>query len=328
MEDQTSFEVWEFLELYQNPVARPITETLIVKGNINGKTVLGFLTKEGIEDVSGAVTPVKPGDQILIAHPCDLYESGHWHEYQKLLFEKQIKQPFKQVFRELYVKLEEELEKEESMLFSGNQIQPRKTVGVLRGRRWVADYDDGLQKIYYKENIVARIYAMADWFSPSDVEAPTLEWVVFLNRRTGKPLKIKEIPDVIYSEVMRDVDLAVSAAHAGGVDPETSHSTIEMRKAIAECSLSLFQTKNVRLEGNHAIIDGKFGQYTVHLGSGVVHQIGNSMLFVVPVHSQHRGRIFLPFVDDDPKTAEIMSKILLFAEDGKIKDPNILAQIR
>ncbi len=328
MEDQTSFEVWEFLELYQNPVARPITETLIVKGNINGKTVLGFLTKEGIEDVSGAVTPVKPGDQILIAHPCDLYESGHWHEYQKLLFEKQIKQPFKQVFRELYVKLEEELEKEESMLFSGNQIQPRKTVGVLRGRRWVADYDDGLQKIYYKENIVARIYAMADWFSPSDVEAPTSEWVVFLNRRTGKPLKIKEIPDVIYSEVMRDVDLAVSAAHAGGVDPETSHSTIEMRKAIAECSLSLFQTKNVRLEGNHAIIDGKFGQYTVHLGSGVVHQIGNSMLFVVPVHSQHRGRIFLPFVDDDPKTAEIMSKILLFAEDGKIKDPNILAQIR
>ena len=52
------------------------------------------------------------------------------------------------------------------------------------------------------------------------------------------------------------------------------------------------------------------------------------MLFVVPVHSQHRGRIFLPFVDDDPKTAEIMSKILLFAEDNKIKDPTILEQIR
>ena len=328
MEDRTPFEVWEFLELYQNPVARPITETLVVKGEINGKTALGFLTKEGIVDASGVVMPVKSTDPVLIAHPFDLYKSGQWHEYQKLLFEKQIKQPFKQVFRELYVKLEEELEKEESMLFSGNQIQPQKTVGALRGRRWVADYDDGLQKIYYKENIVARIYAMADWFSPSDVEAPTLEWVVFLDRKTGKPLKIKEIPDIIYSEVMRDVDLAVSVAHAGGVDPETSHSTIEMRKAIVECNLDLFQTKNVRLEGNHAIIDGKLGQYTVHLGSGVVHQIGNAMLFVVPVHSQHRGRIFLPFIDDDPKTAEIMSKILLFAEDGKIKDPNILSQIR
>ena len=79
---------------------------------------------------------------------------------------------------------------------------------------------------------------------------------------------------------------------------------------------------------NGAIIDGKLGQYSVHLGSGVVHQIGNAMLFVVPVHAQHRGRIFLPFVDDDPKTAEIVSKILLFAEDTKIKDPKILEQIQ
>lgn len=328
MEDKTAFEVWEFLELYQNPIARPITETLVVRTTEEQNPKLGFLTKDGILDTSGSLLPVKPEDKILIAHPFDLYQSGHWHEYQKQLFEKQIKQPFKQVFRELYVKLDEELEKEESMLFSGNQIQPQKTVGALRSRRWVADYDDGLQKIYYKENIVARIYAMADWFSPSDVEAPTLEYVVFSDRKSGKPLPIKEIPDIIYSEVMRDVDLAVSVAHAGGVDPETSHSTIEMRKAIVACNLSLFQTKNVRLEGNHAIIDGKLGQYTVHLGSGVVHQIGNAMLFVIPVHSQHRGRIFLPFVDDDPKTAEIMSKILLFAEDGKIKDPNILRQIR
>ncbi len=228
----------------------------------------------------------------------------------------------------MYVKLPEELEKGESMLFSGNQIQPQKTVGALRGRRWVADYDDGLQKVYYKENIVARIYAMADWFSPGDIEATTLEWVVFLDRKTGKTMKMREIPDIIYSEVMRDVDLAVSVAHAGGVDPEASHSTVEMRRAIVECNLALFGVKNVKVDGNFAVIKGKLGEYTVHLGSGVVHQMGNAMLHVVPVHSQHRGRIFLPFVDEDPKTAEIMSKILLFAEDTKIKDPGILGQIR
>ena len=103
---------------------------------------------------------------------------------------------------------------------------------------------------------------------------------------------------------------------------------MEMRSAIIQCSLELFKLKNVRLEKPHAFIDGKLGQYTVHLGSGVVHQMGNAMVFVVPVHSQHRGRIFLPFVDDDPKTAEILSKILLFAEDDRIKDPGILSQIR
>ena len=48
---------------------------------------------------------------------------------------------------------------------------------------------------------------------------------------------------------------------------------------------------------------------------------------MLPVHSAGRGKIFLPFVDDDPKTAEIMSKILLFAQDHKIKDPYIMEQI-
>ncbi len=344
MEDRTAFEAWELLELLKNPVVAPILKPLLVMpeqalasgpdachasaGEQNIGSSLGFLTEEGILDYHGNLTYVRSEEKLLIAHPCDLYHEGHWSEYQKLLFEKQIRQPFKQVFRELYVKLQEELEKGESMLFSGNQIQPQKTVGVLRGRRWVADYDDGLQKVYYKENIVARIYAMADWFSPGDIEAPTLEWVVFLDRKTGKTMKIKEIPEIIYSEVMRDVDLAVSVAHAGGVDPEASHSTIEMRRALAECNLALFGIKNVKVEGNFAIIKGKLGEYTVHLGSGVVHQMGNAMLYVVPVHSQHRGRIFLPFVDEDPKTAEIMSKILLFAEDTKIKDPGILNQIR
>ena len=37
------------------------------------------------------------------------------------------------------------------------------------------------------------------------------------------------------------------------------------------------------------------------------------MINVLPVHSQSRGKIFLPFIDEDPKTAEIMSKIVLFA---------------
>ena len=41
----------------------------------------------------------------------------------------------------------------------------------------------------------------------------------------------------------------------------------------------------------------------------------------------NRGRIFLPFIDEDPKTAEIISKVLLFAQDEKIKDIFILEQI-
>ena len=49
---------------------------------------------------------------------------------------------------------------------------------------------------------------------------------------------------------------------------------------------------------------------------------------IVPVHSQHRGRLFLPFADDDPRTAEVLSKVLLLARDREIQDPNILEWIR
>ena len=86
--------------------------------------------------------------------------------------------------------------------------------------------------------------------------------------------------------------------------------------------------KNVTLKDSHALIQGSRANYTVHLGSGVVHQEGGSMLHILPVHSQKRGKLFLPFVDEDPKTAEIMSKIVFLSEDKKIKDPTVLEQIR
>jgi hypothetical protein len=75
------------------------------------------------------------------------------------------------------------------------------------------------------------------------------------------------------------------------------------------------------------MIKGTLGEYTIHLGSGEVQMMASGSLTILPVHSQHRGRLFLPFIDDDPKTAEIMSKTLLLAEDNKIKDPTILATI-
>ena len=273
--------------------------------------------------------PKKYPDQteVMIAHPYHLYKAGVWREYQKKVFEKQLKQPFRQVFRELYVKTAEENHALHSLRYAGNQIQVKKTVACLKDRRWVCDAEDGLQKVFYKENIIASIYALADWFAPSDIEAPTLERVVFTDRKNFREIRISEIPDVLFSEVMRDVDLAVSVAHAGGVDPEMSHSTIEMRRTIAEFTLPLLKLTNVTFTDSHALIKGMRANYTIQLGSGVVHQEGGPMINVLPVHSQHRGRIFLPFLDDDPKTAEIISKIVLFAEDGKIKDPFILEQI-
>lgn len=331
METEALFGYGEVCDMMANPVVRPAVEKLVWKCG----EFFGFLRMKNstvghgpgiLVDPSGACMDLRDEDRMAVAHPLHLYRHGNWHLFQKQCYDDRIRQPFKQVFRELYIKTEEEMEWYHSLRYAGNQLQKGKAAGCLKGRRWVADIETGLQKVYYNENIVARLYALADWFSPSEIESPTLEWVVFADRRTGEELKIADIPELLFSEVMRDVDLAVSTAHAGGVDPEASHSTIEMRRKIAEFTMPLFKLTNVTFSENHAMIAGKRADYTVHLGSGVVHVAGGPMLVVLPVHSERRGRIFLPFVDEDPKTAEILTKILFFAEDEKIKDPSILSQ--
>lgn len=323
MEDCAEFTLEEMRQLCENPVVAPIVSKLIFK---SGDT-LGLFDGTNLHDPDGRIPEDRGEAKLTVAHPLHLFRSGKWHDFQKYLFDNKIIQPFRQVFRELYVKTKEELGCFASLRYAGNQIQPKKAAACLKERRWVADIEAGLQKIYYQDNILATIYALADWFTPADIEAPTLEYVSFYDRKTGKALKIDDIPDVIFSEVMRDVDMVVSVAHAGGVDPGTSHSTVQMRAAILSFTLPLLQFKNVKVEGSHAFIDGHLANYSVHLGSGTVHQLGGTMLNVLPVHSQHRGRFFLPFVDDDPKTAEIISKVILFAEDRKLKDPGILEQI-
>lgn len=326
MEDGTTFEEQELHRLMQNPVIWPLLKNLVFTDSNN--TRIGFYDDGALFSADSLSSSLASNDLLRIAHPVDLYNSGQWHAFQKVLFDKAIRQPFKQVFRELYIPTEEERDTTHSLRYAGNQIQPQKTVAVLKKRRWVADYEDGLQKVYYKENIIATIYAMADWFSPADIEAPTLEYVCFYNRKDYRSMKVDEVPPVIFSEVMRDVDMAVSVAHAGGVDPETSHSTIEMRAALLEFTLPLFHLDNVTVKGNFAHINGKLGHYNIHLGSGVIHQEGGTQIAVLPVHSQSRGRLFLPFVDEDPKTAEILTKVLFFAKDDKIKDPSIIRQIK
>jgi hypothetical protein len=311
------FEYGELAALMQHPVISPLLSKLLFVEDSGAR--LGAFCE---------LAELDAGALVRIAHPYDLYKSGKWHEQQRYAFEHRLVQPFKQIFRELYLTNEDELrEGKQSRRYAGHQVQPKKTVALLKGRGWTVDYEEGLQRVYYKENIIATIYAAADWFAPSDIEAPTLEVVRFYDRKTREILDLADIPPVLFSEVMRDIDLVVSVAHIGGVDPEASFSTIEMRAVIVSELLALLKIENARVDGRLVRIDGSLGEYTLHLGSGLVQMIGKGSINILAVPSQHRGRIFLPFADDDPRTAEIMSKTLLLAEDKKIKDPAILAQI-
>jgi hypothetical protein len=194
--------------------------------------------KETIYD-TGKVQPL--GAVARLAHAYDLYAAGSWSAFQRCCFDQQIKQPFKQIFRNLYLPTADELaERVRSRRYAGHQVQPKKTVALLKSRGWTVDYYEGLQKVFHKEQLVARLYAAADWFSPADVEAPTLEYLEVVDLRSHKRQALDELEPRLLSELMRDVDLVVSVAHVGGVDPEASQSTLEMRGVLVKETAHLF----------------------------------------------------------------------------------------
>ncbi|MCF6350448.1 MAG: DUF4132 domain-containing protein [Flavobacteriaceae bacterium] len=319
------FYVEDIKKLMLHPVVKPLLSKLVLFFTTKKKA--GFLVENFFIDIDGNNILITENDSCVIAHPSHLYDLTEWDLYQKHAFDTKLVQPFKQIFRELYLITKDEKEKGTlSERYQGHQIQPQKTIALLRSKGWTVSHEEGLQKVFHKKNYIATMYAMADWFSPSDIESPTLEHISFESRNNYKTLPLITIDKVTFSEVMRDIDLVVSVAHVGGVDPEASHSTLEMRAVLVKETARLFKYTNIEVKERHIIIQGKLATYSIHLGSAVISKNGLS-LSIIPVHSQHRGRMFLPFVDDDPKLAEIISKMKLLAEDDKIKDSTILAQI-
>ena len=317
----------ELPELLRHPLLAPMLQGLVLCGD----GIAGYLVKEGrvLERHDGSLEAVKAEEILRIAHPLDLLPPKEWSAWQRECFARERVQVFKQVFRELYpLTATERDESTQTRRYAGHQVWPRQALALLGGRGWVSHPEEGVRKVIHEAGLVAGIEFQESWWTPADVEGLTLEAVYFTKRGSEDRLRLTDVPPRLFSETMRDLDLVVSVAHRGGVDPEASASSIEARAALVRETAAVLKLTNVRVEERVAVIAGKFGRYCVHLGSAVTHKLPGGMVFIVPIHSQHRGRLFLPFADDDPKTAEILSKVLLLARDAEIKDPAILEQLR
>jgi hypothetical protein len=320
------FTTHELKDLFKHPVLKPMLESLVF---MTEDGAIGYPKDNGAYLKGMSSETVLGETRVRLAHSYDLLNTDNWHTWQQECFTAQRQQPFKQIFRELYVFTNAEREAEKrSQRYEGHQVNPRQALALLGNRGWVAVPEEGVRKTFHQEGLSAWLNFHEGFYTPADVDGLTIDNVMFSKRGEWQPLSLDSIPPRLFSEVMRDLDLVVSVAHRGGVDPEASASTVEMRSALLRETLGLLKLENVRLERSHALIAGHLGNYTVHLGSANVHRQPGGSLCIIPVHSQHRGRIFLPFADDDPKTAEVVSKVLLLAEDKKIQDPTILEQLR
>jgi hypothetical protein len=255
---------------------------------------------------------------------------GDWIAWQQRLFVDAQRQPFKQAFRELYTLTDTERSAGPAThRWEGHQVQPRQAMALFGRRGWLTDREAGdVAKVFHAHDIVARVAFLGAFGTPGEVELPTIQAVYFTKRGDYLAQPIDQVPPIVFSEAMRDLDLVVSVAHAGGVDPEASASTVEMRAALVRETAKQLKLENVRHVNSHVVIEGSLGEYSVHLGSATVHRRPGGALCIIPVDAQRRGRIFLPFADDDPKTAEVVAKVLMLARDTTIKDPTILQQLR
>ncbi len=316
----------ELRTLCEHPILAPALTRLVFVGD----GIAGYLVEGGhaLRDAAGAIHALGTTEALRIAHPADLLARGDWSAWQRECFAAERVQPFKQVFREMYPITAAERDTNRSRRYAGHQVNPRQALALLGGRGWVARPEEGVSRTDHDAGMTIRLGFQETFYTPADVEGLTLDEIVFTKKGEWHPLDLASVSPRLFSEAMRDLDLVVSVAHSGGVDPEATASTVGMRASLIEETCALLGLRNVELSSHHAIIRGALADYSVHLGSANVLVLPATSLPIVAVQGQHRGRLFLPFADDDPRTAEVLSKVLLLSRDTSIRDPNILETIR
>jgi hypothetical protein len=169
------------------------------------------------------------------------------------------------------------------------------------------------------------------------------------DQNVNEPVPLEEIPALVFSEVMRDVDLFVGVASVGNdptwqdggpggrfVDYWQSYSfgdlsaTAVSRREILEGLLPRLKVaKQCTLVDKFLVVKGSRRTYKIHLGSGnILMEPNDQYLCIVPdAHTRMKSDpVYLPF-EGDATLSIILSKAFLLSEDEKIKDDTINRQI-
>jgi hypothetical protein len=168
---------------------------------------------------------------------------------------------------------------------------------------------------------------------------------------SAEPLALEEIPPLVFSEIMRDVDMFVGVASVGN-DPtwmdgggearyqdywhsfsfgELTESSRTRRQVLEVLIPRLKIVSRCKLTDKFLVVRGDIRTYKIHLGSGnILMEPNDQYLCIVPSRKSGvlgQDKLFIPF-EGDQTLAIILSKAFLLAEDKKITDPSITRQLK
>ena len=368
-ERKIGFEHWckHFLD---HPLLSSIARRLIWSFASNETTSLGAWFNEEIVGWNNeAVGGLGAGTSVELWHPLqsDPQTVLSWRCW---LEDHHITQPFKQAHREVYILTPAEEQTDTySNRFAAHVIRQHQFASLCRERGWqyrlMGSGFDGhnvptlevprrsIKAEFWVDvpnvNTPADPREATDQMSGSGINLYLLtDQVRFYGDRT--PVRLAEIPTVVFSEIMRDVDLFVGVTSIGNDPTWVDHGegafgqqywrsvafgelnqSGDIRRAVLEKLLPQLKiASKCTLEGKFLVVRGHLHTYKIHLGSAnVLMEPGSHYLCIVPDRghgSWQKGPLYLPF-DGDQTLAIILSKALLLAADDKITDATILRQI-
>jgi len=279
----------------------------------------------------------------------------HWRCW---LEDHHIRQPFKQAHREVYLITDAERQTATySNRFAAHILRQHQFAALCEQRGWTFH----LMGQWDSHNNPALELPQFDLRVQYDVDFPRNEndvsgHFIYLLIRTAAlrfydaglmPRPLESIPPVVFSEVLRDVDLFTGVTSIGADPSWGLKETASFREYWSEFSFGKLTEMAInrrsildrllprlairdrcKLDDRSLVVRGDRATYRIHLGSGnVMMEPGSRYLCIVEgaaTKSTPRD-IFLPF-EGDHTLALILSKALLLAEDRKIKDQSILRQ--
>jgi hypothetical protein len=376
-----SLVIWKERYL-DHPLIGAIARRLIWSFAHKDRTSAGIWHGDRLVDANDK--PLNLNDKTIVSlwHPIDqaMDDILAWREW---LERREIVQPFKQAHREVYLLTDAERRtRNYSNRFAAHILRQHQFNALCAARGWKnqlrlmvdADYPpahrllpawnlraeywiEGAGSNYGQDTNETGTYLdlSTDQVRFYRIDAEQLhahaggggyrDW----NDSADEPLLLETVPPLVFSEIMRDVDLFVGVASVGN-DPNWADggptgqyrdywqsysfgelsATAQTRKALLERLLPRLKIAGrCTLAERFLIVRGSLRTYKIHLGSGnILMEPNDQYLCIVPKQTVAGGeRVFLPF-EGDGTLSIVLSKAFLLADDTKITDPTITSQLK